>query len=296
MVRVKLAQLLLKRHDGLQVKDALHHVGERGRKRHGAVASCAQDPAGVRLGELRLQLLLSPLDGLLELPQLVEHRPHGVGEHQLDPPLHEGDEVCEAHGLHVLGPEALGPHLPQVLGIHVLPQVAEGLRRRGAVPPPGQREGEADEGLGQVAVAVDPPAHVVAGQIVVELVQLVADEDSALELRVDLAALLQRRHRRSVRRLLHAQHDISLVLHECHDKLDDLVGQVLLSRVQSKITEPRQVHNLHVNAIWRLNPHIDWLGTHGLTKLLMCIPHQLHHFMDRVLLPNVCLPIPHKPT
>mmetsp|Transcript_8297 Transcript_8297/g.26350 ORF Transcript_8297/g.26350 Transcript_8297/m.26350 type:complete len:200 (+) Transcript_8297:1431-2030(+) len=192
VVGVELAQLLLQRHHGLQVQDALHDVGEGGGEGHAAIACGAQDPVRVGLLELRLQLLPALLDGLLQLPQPVEHWPHGVDEHQLDLPLHEGGKVRKANGLHVLGGQAPRLHLPQVLGVHVLPQIAEGLRWRLAVPPPGQREGEADEVLGQVAEAVDPPAHVLAGQVVVELVQLVADEDGALELRVDLAALLQR--------------------------------------------------------------------------------------------------------
>mmetsp|Transcript_93812 Transcript_93812/g.289332 ORF Transcript_93812/g.289332 Transcript_93812/m.289332 type:complete len:636 (-) Transcript_93812:385-2292(-) len=269
VVGMELAQLLLERHDRLQVQHALHDVREGRGEGHAAVAGGAQDPVWVRLAELRLQLLLAPLHGLLEVPELVEHWPHGVREHHLDLPLHVGGEVREADGLHVPGAEALGLHLPQVLGVHALAQLAEGLGGRGAVPPPGERQGEADEVLRQVAVAVHPPAHVVVGQVVVELVQLVADEDGALKLGVDLAALLQRRHRRCVRGLLHAQHDVPLVLHESHDELDYLVGQVLLRGVEREVAEARQVHDLHVHAEGRLHPHPDGLGAHRLAELLM---------------------------
>mmetsp|Transcript_93814 Transcript_93814/g.289343 ORF Transcript_93814/g.289343 Transcript_93814/m.289343 type:complete len:636 (-) Transcript_93814:385-2292(-) len=266
---MELPELLLEVHHGLQVQDALHDVRQGRGKGDATVPRRAEDPARICVAELRLQVLDLIVGRRLQVLQVLQHRPHGVDEHLLDLLLHVGREVLEADGLHVLRAEAPRLHLPEVLHVHVLLEIVERLRGRGPVPPPREREGESDQRLGKISESVHPLVHVVRGEVVVVLVQLVADEDGALKLGVDLAALLQRRHRRCVRGLLHAQHDVPLVLHESHDELDYLVGQVLLRGVEREVAEARQVHDLHVHAEGRLHPHPDGLGAHRLAELLM---------------------------
>mmetsp|Transcript_116178 Transcript_116178/g.329228 ORF Transcript_116178/g.329228 Transcript_116178/m.329228 type:complete len:362 (-) Transcript_116178:341-1426(-) len=217
VVEVEVPQLLLQAHDGVQAEGALHDVRQGRGEGDAAVAGGAQDALRVGVAELRRHLLLGLLEGRLEALQVAEDRTDGVHEDLLDPLLHEAHEVLEADGLQVLRAEAPRLHLPEILGVHLLPQFGERLGGHAAVLPPGEREREAHQVLGQVAEAVHPLVHVVRREVVVVLVELVADQDRPLELRVQLAAPRERGHGRRVPALLDAQHHVAGVPHEAHD-------------------------------------------------------------------------------
>mmetsp|Transcript_17942 Transcript_17942/g.47294 ORF Transcript_17942/g.47294 Transcript_17942/m.47294 type:complete len:218 (-) Transcript_17942:108-761(-) len=144
-------------------------------------------------------------------------------------------------------------------------------------------------------MSIDPRAHVVRSEIAVVLVELVPDQDRPLESRIQAAALLQRGHCRRIRGLLHAQDDIALVPHEVHIQVLDLLGQVLLRGIHGEVPETRQVHDLHVHAARGLDADVDGLGADVLAQLLVHLTDQRHHLVQVVLLPHLCLHVPHKP-
>mmetsp|Transcript_30335 Transcript_30335/g.68929 ORF Transcript_30335/g.68929 Transcript_30335/m.68929 type:complete len:418 (-) Transcript_30335:495-1748(-) len=248
VVLVELTQLLLKIHDRPEVENALHDVRQCRGEGDAAVPRGAEYPVGVGLVELRLQLRHLLLPGALQVLEVCHDRAQCVDKHLLDLLLHVDSEALEPNGLHVLGAQPPRLHLPEVLGVHVLLQLVEVLRGWRPVPPPGQRQGEADQGLGQVAKPIDPLVHVVCGEIVVVLVELVADEDRPLKVRVDLSTPLQRGHGRRVCGLLDTEHHVPPVPHEALHELYNLLGQDQLGGVQREVAEARQVDDLHVNA------------------------------------------------
>mmetsp|Transcript_8305 Transcript_8305/g.26408 ORF Transcript_8305/g.26408 Transcript_8305/m.26408 type:complete len:477 (+) Transcript_8305:1167-2597(+) len=286
VVLLELLELLLQRHAlGGQREGALHDGGEGVREERGALPHGAHQLVGVRLAELQLQLGELLLRASGEALEGRQHRADRVPEELLDLPLHEAGEVLETDGGQVLAAQVPVLHLPDVLPALLVAELRKVARALGVVRPPREGHGEADQVAGEVAIALDPLGHVVAREVPVVLVELVADEDRALELRVDLAAPRQRRHGRGVAGLLHAQHHVPLVRHEGHVQLLDLRGEVLPRLVVREVAEAREVHDLHVDAPRRLDPHVDGLGAHGGAEVLVSVADDLHDRLDGVLHP-----------
>mmetsp|Transcript_4301 Transcript_4301/g.10871 ORF Transcript_4301/g.10871 Transcript_4301/m.10871 type:complete len:218 (+) Transcript_4301:994-1647(+) len=145
-------------------------------------------------------------------------------------------------------------------------------------------------------MSIDPCAHVVRSEIAVILVELVPDQDRAFELRVELAAPLERGHRRRVVGLLNAQHSVVFVSHEAQDQLLDLRRQGLLRLIQRKVPEARQVNDLHVDTARRLDTYPNRFRLDVVSAFLVHNPDDSHHLVDRLLLPLLVRGVAHEPT
>mmetsp|Transcript_55322 Transcript_55322/g.99628 ORF Transcript_55322/g.99628 Transcript_55322/m.99628 type:complete len:453 (-) Transcript_55322:355-1713(-) len=289
VVAVEAPELFLEVHHRIQVEDALHHMRQRRGEGESAVARGADNPVWIGVVELVLQILHLPGGRRLEVPEVRQDRADGLREHDLDPLLHEEGEALEADGLHVAPAQTLGLHLPEVLSVHVLLHLIEGLRGGTSVPPPGQRDGKPDQCVRQVPIPIHPLAAILVRQVTVVLVELVPDQDRSLELGVDLAALRQGGHRGCIVGLLDAQHHVPLVAHEAVHEVRDLVREGLLGIIGGEVAEAGQVHDLHVHAATRLHADVDRIRRDRLPALLVRIAHQLHHGPHGVLAPVVRL-------
>mmetsp|Transcript_5030 Transcript_5030/g.14262 ORF Transcript_5030/g.14262 Transcript_5030/m.14262 type:complete len:479 (+) Transcript_5030:995-2431(+) len=214
-----------------------------------------------------------------------QQRGEGVGEQLLRLDLHVPPEVVEPDGLHVLGRRALLLHHPRVEHRGIVAHVSEWLRRHGAGPV-RQGDCEASQLVRQVAEALQPLVHVLRCEVVVVLVELVADQDCPPVGRVDLLALPQRSEACSIAGLLHAQHDVVLVLHELVDELVDLVGEVLHRGVLGVGAESRQVDEPEVHCVCALDLDSDGHLGYGVAQSLVRLADDLHHPVDRVRVPH----------
>mmetsp|Transcript_109748 Transcript_109748/g.245175 ORF Transcript_109748/g.245175 Transcript_109748/m.245175 type:complete len:305 (-) Transcript_109748:751-1665(-) len=148
VVGVELFELVLEVHDGFQVEDPLHDVSQSGSQRDTTITGGAEDPLWVGVVVLSLKLATTLPHCIPHRLQIREHRTERVSEEPLDFPLHKRSEGLEADGLHKLGAEALRLHLRSVLLVLLLLEGIEGLGTFGAILPPGQGQGEADQALG----------------------------------------------------------------------------------------------------------------------------------------------------
>mmetsp|Transcript_58137 Transcript_58137/g.123458 ORF Transcript_58137/g.123458 Transcript_58137/m.123458 type:complete len:293 (-) Transcript_58137:401-1279(-) len=290
---VEFYELVLEVGHGLAVQSTLHDVRQRHRKGYATVTSGAEDPRWVGLVNLCSKALLVLGCLVPHLLQVRQHRLDCITKHLLHLPLDELGEVRKADCLHVLGAEALRPHFADVLVVLILAKVLERLGRFVSLSPPREGEGEAPEVHRQVAIARDPLIDVFRCEIPVVLVELVADEDCAIELWIDRLASCERGHGGGVPSLLDTEHDVALVAHESHVQLLDLGGQILSPFVHSEVAEAGKIHDLHVEAAWRLDSDVDRLDAHRLSQLLVALPNDHHHLVDRVEVPLVRGGIPH---
>mmetsp|Transcript_17621 Transcript_17621/g.50143 ORF Transcript_17621/g.50143 Transcript_17621/m.50143 type:complete len:606 (+) Transcript_17621:446-2263(+) len=295
MVLVEEFELRLERIGWVDVQGALHDMLQGAGEGHATVARCGKEPVRVGVMDLLLERLELIVMLGLQVLQVGEHRTDRLHKHLLDFLLHEATEALEADGRQVPWGQPLARHLALVLGVALVDHVPKRLGGSFSVRPMRQSERKAHQVTGQVAMAVDPWTHVLWRQVGVVLIQFVADEDGALEFRVELAALLQRTHGRGVPRLLHRQHDVPRVFHEGQVELLDLLGKGLRLAVYAEVAESRQIHDLHVNAAGGLDPYTNRDVAHALAQLLMALPHDLHHLLGRHLLPLAGLLVAHMP-
>mmetsp|Transcript_57486 Transcript_57486/g.129588 ORF Transcript_57486/g.129588 Transcript_57486/m.129588 type:complete len:379 (-) Transcript_57486:13-1149(-) len=265
------------------------------REESGAFPHGAEHLVLIRLAELSCQLCDLLLGTNLETFQVCQHGADCFTKELLDLLFHEKGEVLEADGLHVARTELLVLHLPDILPTLVHAHLGEVARALGVIGPPWEGQGEPDEVVGEVTEALDPLGNIVAGQIPVVLVELVANEDRPLELRVNLAAPCQSCHGRRVACLLHAQHDVPPIHHEGGVELVDLARELLPCHVVGKVAEARKVNYLHVHTPGRLDADVHGFRAHSGAKLLVGIPHYLHDVLERMLGPLVRLAVANEP-
>mmetsp|Transcript_18824 Transcript_18824/g.48876 ORF Transcript_18824/g.48876 Transcript_18824/m.48876 type:complete len:471 (-) Transcript_18824:82-1494(-) len=273
---------------------ALHEVVE---------ALCEADsglPRGVQNVVLadRLALLLdehaAALVVLLHGLEPRQHRRQRIREELLSLHLHVEPEVVDANGLNILLRHALPCQSPRIPFCTVGSHLAEGLGRLRAIPM-WQRDGISHEVVWQVAEALNPLVDVVSREIVVILVELVSDEDGAPVGGVHLLALPQGGEACSIARLLHAQHDVVLILHELVDKLLDLHAKLLHHRVLGVGAEPGQVDQPQVHRVRTLDLDADGHLADVGAELLVGLADKLHHLLDGVRVPDLSLVVVHRP-
>ena len=159
----------------------------------------------------------------------------------------------------------------------------------------GKREGEFVEFLRQIAISSQPLVDVVPCEVLVVLVELVADEHSAAVVRVHPLASSEGGHIGSVTGFLHTEHYVAGISHELRDKRFDLVSQILLRFVQSKVAESWQINDLHIHAKRRLNTHVHWVSRNRIAEGLMRFTNDPHDLGYRKGSPFVRFGIHHLP-
>mmetsp|Transcript_55483 Transcript_55483/g.130230 ORF Transcript_55483/g.130230 Transcript_55483/m.130230 type:complete len:260 (+) Transcript_55483:875-1654(+) len=161
VVRVEGTELLVQVHDGLQVKNAFHHMRQRCGKGDATIAGGAQDAMWIRVVVLRLQVPLLLARSGFQILKVRQHWIDGVCEHLLDLLLHVLHEIPETDCAHVEVAEALGGHLVAVLRVLLVLDVIEGFGHRAGVRPPRKGHCKPHQGVWEISEAIHPLAHIV---------------------------------------------------------------------------------------------------------------------------------------
>mmetsp|Transcript_34891 Transcript_34891/g.104382 ORF Transcript_34891/g.104382 Transcript_34891/m.104382 type:complete len:285 (-) Transcript_34891:376-1230(-) len=238
----------------------------------------------------QLHFLLDDLDPLLllflHLLQPRHHRSQRIREELLDLHLHERSEVLEANRHHVLGRGALGG---QGVDVHRGAFLAQHTKRLGRDRPcpVRKRHRKPRERVREVAEAFQPPVDVLGGQVAVVLVKLVSHKDRPPVGGVDLLALPEGGEACSVARLLDAEHDVVLVVHELQHQPVYLGAQLVHGGVLRIRPEPGQVHDAEVGALRALHLYANGHLGDIVAQRFMRLANNLHHLLHGVDLPHL---------